>query len=278
MVSLLAAETKSPMFRASFVHGSNSRIAPTNWMADRFAATTYGLALIGAVAGLLALGAAPYLTIVIGAILCGWVEVTGACGTSHICTLTPMRVMDETHDVWRKAITAYTVGGIVSAAIAGASLGAFGELLSMTQRPLMYVAIVVVSFALMARELGWPHVELPQVHRQTIKMWSFEYGIVTGAAMWGFHIGLGMATVIAHGGLFVIIAIALASGPWLGAGYMVLFWLGRTLPIWLAPALVDNPADGSAVGAAVNGNLSAHRHAAVVGLLLCAASAVALAL
>src|SRR4051794_17387662 len=75
-----------------------------------FSTATYVLIFAGLVAAI-ALGRQDIRwTLVVAALLCGWSEVNGLCGTSHIGTLTPMRAMRPS-TLWPKAVSAYTVAG-----------------------------------------------------------------------------------------------------------------------------------------------------------------------
>jgi hypothetical protein len=216
----------------------------------------------------------PLLTLLVGAVLCGWCEVDGLCGSSHVASFAAIRSLEGNRG-WLIGLLAYTLGGAVTAALIGAVFGTLS--LAIPWNPTLFAAVTVLLAAtLAARELRVISFALPQVHRQTQKMWAPEFGFATAAGMWGSHIGLAIATVITHGGLFVILLAASWLGPLAGIGLLCVFWLGRTLPMWFGRLL---PCAGGehTVPAELDAEEAAYRHAAAVGTLLLAAGAVQLA-
>jgi hypothetical protein len=104
--------------------------------------------------------------------------------------------------------------------------------------PRVAYLVVPLALTLAAREWGWITFRLPQCKRQTKKSWAHEFGFVTASAMWGFHIGLGLATRITYGGFLVLLAVVFASADVrYGLIVMLAYWLGRTMPVWLLPWL-----------------------------------------
>jgi cytochrome c biogenesis protein CcdA len=78
--------------------------------------------------------------------------------------------------------------------------------------------------------------------------------------MWGMHIGLGFATRVTHGGFWALVAVALAIGdPVYGALLMLVYWLGRALPVWVAPRLLESTSDS--IGAIFDPHSVYHRMA-----------------
>ena len=55
--------------------------------------------------------------------------------------------------------------------------------------------IAALSLALAVREWGWINFYIPERERQSEKAWAHQFGFVMASAMWGFHIGLGFATL-----------------------------------------------------------------------------------
>ena len=97
---------------------------------------------------------------------------------------------------------------------------------------------------LAARELGWLAFPLPERKRQTEKYFAHEFGFVVGSAMWGLHIGLGFTTHITYGGFWMLVAADVAIGdPLYGSLLMMTYWLGRSLPVWMAPTLWTSGAE-----------------------------------
>jgi cytochrome c biogenesis protein CcdA len=246
-----------------------------------FAAASYVLCLLCVICAALLLPSRPELALLAAAVLCGWSEVDGLCGSSHVGTITPLRVRSPGGSLWLKSVSAYTLGGIVTACCVGLALGGVGRLLRLDQPYTVPTALIVsagLALVLVARELGVIGFSLPQIHRQTHKAWAVEHGMVVGAAMWGAHIGLGFATVIKHGGFFVIVLLALAQGPVGAAVIMTAYWIGRTLPLWFAGTLAISQCSAPELFRALLDNHAAYRHVAAIGLLLLAVVAVRLTL
>lgn len=106
---------------------------------------------------------------------------------------------------------------------------------------LVLYLIALLSLILAAREWGWIKFRLPERKLQTEKVWVHQFGFVIASAMWGLHIGLGFATRITYGGFWLLVAAILALGdPGFGAVLMLSYWLGRALPVWLAPVLLPS--------------------------------------
>jgi hypothetical protein len=204
------------------------------------------------------------LAFCIAAILCGWSELDGLCGSSHVGTITPLRAVQPR--LWVKAVAGYTLGGLVTAVLIGGLIGLAGSLLGLSEQ-LTYIGISALTGILITRELGFIRFRLPQLHRQTMKMWAFDYGVPTAATMWGAHIGLGVATVVKHGGFYALIALVLAAGPTIGAAIFAAYWLGRSLPLWIAPSLASLSRDGAYIAELAVKSPLAYRLAAVSGLL-----------
>lgn len=102
----------------------------------------------------------------------------------------------------------------------------------------MLVVVALLAFGLAAREWGWISFPIPERKRQTEKVWAHDFGFVGASALWGFHIGLTFMTRITYGGVFVLMAMSLVlADPTYGAIVMCTYWVGRTLPVWLAPRL-----------------------------------------
>lgn len=242
------------------------------------AVTTYVVTAAGVPLSLAAIVTEPTTVFFVAAILWGWSEIDGLCGSSHLCSLTPLRGLDRTGRLWLKAVSAYSISGTVTALCVGAVVGLIGRVIWAAGLPLTfaYTTVAVVALILMLRELGCIRFQLPQVRRQTHKMWAFRFGFVTGAGMWGAHIGLGFATVIQHGGFYIVVAMAMLLGPKYGALLFAVYWFGRTLPMWVGPALNASLDSGVTLSDLAFGPNSACRYIAAVGLLLGAAAAVIL--
>lgn len=89
-----------------------------------------------------------------------------------------------------------------------------------------------------AREFGVVSVPLVQPKRQTNPCWKVR-GRPLAALLWGFDLGLVFTTWFTFAGPWILAALAFAIGePKLGASIFVAYWLGRALPVWLAPLLL----------------------------------------
>jgi cytochrome c biogenesis protein CcdA len=157
---------------------------------------------------------------------------------SLLGALTPLGKVAHGKKLWLRCVLAYTVAGSVSAITVGILLGQIGRWLGGNTTTKLYV-LSLVSLILAAREWGWMSFRLPERRCQTEKAWAHEFGFVIASAMWGFHIGLGFATWTTFGGFFVVVAFALVvANPMYGGVLMLVYWLGRSLPVWLAPGLL----------------------------------------
>jgi hypothetical protein len=207
-------------------------------------------------------------------VMLGFSEVNGLCGVSHMGSLTPLRALGM--QAWVKAVLAYTLCGIATASIVGACLALLGLPLGLSLDKTAYV-VIPLSLLLAARELGWIDFRLPQIRKQTRKMWAMEYGFTTGAAMWGAHIGFAFFTVVKHGGLYVLAVLAISLEPLLASALFATYWVGRTLPIWIVPIITDRRVqkNGAKVSELVLESSQVLRHLAAAALL-CTTCAIAL--
>jgi uncharacterized membrane protein len=135
-----------------------------------------------------------------------------------------------------KAALAYTLAGTVSALVVGSLLGLLGSY-SLWTRALLWLTCPL-ALLLAARDFGWIKFRVPERTRQTEKTWAHDFGFLMASAMWGFHLGLGFATYIRYGGFWVLTLAAFAAGqPSYGALLMLVYWLGRALPVWVIPLI-----------------------------------------
>jgi cytochrome c biogenesis protein CcdA len=170
---------------------------------------------------------------------------------SLLGALTPLVKVAQGKKLWFRCVLAYTVTGSLSALMMGMLLGQIGRWLGGNTTTKLYV-VSLVSVLLAAREWGWANFRLPERKRQTEKIWAHQFGFITASAMWGFHIGLGFATWTTFGGFFVVVAFALVlASPLYGGVLMLVYWLGRTLPVWLAPRLVWSSRDAAELPEAI---------------------------
>lgn len=139
---------------------------------------------------------------------------------------------------WLGAVLAYTLSGALASAAAGALIGLCGTLLPEGLRHLWLLLLPGLALVLAARDLGWLSFPLPQRLRQADKGWYHQLGPVGASIVWGLHIGVGVHTRIRYGGYFLLVLLVfLVRDPGYGALVFTAYWLGRTLPVWLAPVL-----------------------------------------
>ncbi len=179
-----------------------------------------------------------------------------------------MKVADQ-RKTWFICAFLYTVCGTVSATSVGLVLGAMGQLLggSYSGGPWFYL-IGGFGLVLAAREWRWVKFPLLEVKRQTESAWAHEFGFAMASAMWGLHIGLGFGTRVTYGGFWLLVAVALGFGsPAYGAVLLIVYWLGRALPIWVAPTFVRSVPDAMEIPRALIGDEPFFRGIAGAGLL-----------
>ena len=175
------------------------------------------------------------------ALFFGWTQWGGRCGTAHFNTF---GMLYRTADLrsWIRTTGVYTLSGLASSALVGAGL-------ALAAMPLSAFAglergiVIGVAIVFAARELGALRFRLPQRDCQTNRTWVRDYGWTSAAAMWGFHIGLGFATVITYGGYYALLGLVVMFGePLYGATLLGVYWLGRVLPFWAAvPVFYRSP-------------------------------------
>ncbi len=187
--------------------------------------------------------------------------------------------MATTRKLWFRSALAYTLAGCISATLVGLALGTIGRPLSGVIGGGAFYFISVLSLLLAAREFGWIDFRLPERTLQTEKVWVREFGFITASAMWGLHIGLGFATQITYGGFWVLVTVCIATGdPIYGAVVMLTYWLGRALPVWLAPALTASNLNAIELSETIFANRVLYHRVVGVGLMWSAVVTALLAL
>lgn len=168
---------------------------------------------------------------------------------SLLGALTPLGKVARTRKIWLKSALAYTLAGSLSSTLVGAALGLVGAWLQRgQQRWPVLLGVALLAFSLAAREWGWIKFPIPQRRLQTEKVWAHEFGFIGASALWGFHIGLAFTTWVTYGGVWALAAVNIALGkPLYGAIVMLSYWLGRALPVWLAPMLNWSGPDSSSL-------------------------------
>jgi hypothetical protein len=171
------------------------------------------------------------LALLAPAFIFGWFQIGGVWGMALVGALTPLGKAAGNN--WLKSAVVFTVAGCISAGTVGAFLGALGGLL---RSNFLIYSVAPLGIILAGREWGLIQFPLPEQRRQTEKVWVHEFGFTMASAMWGFHLGMGFATYVTYGGFFILVATAVAVGdPGFGVTLMILYWLGRAMPVWVAP-------------------------------------------
>ena len=213
---------------------------------------------------------------VAGAVLCGVAEAQGRCGLSHIGMIAPLKCFAPRN--WLKCSLAYSIAGLATSYLMGLLLAALGTLTATVLMPAyVFWAAGTVALVVLLRALKLLRFKLLQCDLQTHRRWMAEFNMTTVAGMWGAHIGLAFLTVIKHAGLYPLALIVAGCGLGGGEFVLVAFWVGRILPLWLAPALSGRSGDGVAITNEVRDARRAFRVTAVCGLAVLGALCVALA-
>jgi hypothetical protein len=162
---------------------------------------------------------------------------------SLVGALTPLGKVARKWTQWLAAVTVYTVVGLVTSLTLGASLGALGRWAGTPSWHGEVLALTAgLSLVLMAREWGWIRFRLPERRQQTEKAWMHELGPLGAAALWGLHLSLAFLTRVNFGGFWLVTILAFGLGdPAFGALIFGAHWLGRALPIWVAPLFFEDP-------------------------------------
>ena len=205
-------------------------------------------------------------TLCLGAFLCGMAESNGRCGLSHIGMTAPLRTAAPT--IWRRSCTAYTVCGVLTAFLVGACIATVSNIGGLQGSYFLYGIALVIGVAIVARELDWIDLPLPQWNRQTNKAWVHEFGLPTAAGMWGAHIGVGLVTVVRHGGLYVLVVLCATFGLQGGEYVFPSFWIGRVVLLWFAPSLTGRERDGTRIVKMLRSNSPAFARVSVYGISL----------
>lgn len=174
---------------------------------------------------------------------------------------------------WALRISAYTLAGTFTGAVAGALLAGAGRALLPPHAghlaPLIGAAVAVLTLLV---ELYRPGSSTLQVaRRQTRAHWGFQsrHGI-RAAGLWGADLGLLVTTWFTFPGAWLVIVLALSGrSVALGATLFAAYWVGRALPAWISPMLLPDPnATVATLDAIAAQHSNARRiHLAVLGLL-----------
>jgi hypothetical protein len=162
---------------------------------------------------------------------------------SLVGALTPLGKVARDWKTWFKAVSLYTLSGLGVSAGVGAALGRLGRFAgAAATRNGVLLAGVVLGLVLAAREWGFVRFRLPERPLQTEKVWMHQFGPLGAATLWGLHLSLGFFTRVNYGGFWLLTLLAFGLGdPTYGALLVGGHWLGKTLPVWVAPLAYQDP-------------------------------------
>jgi hypothetical protein len=146
---------------------------------------------------------------------------------------------------WVASVTAYTLAGATASAFVGAVLGSLGRLL-LPEQVSAYGMLIAIAVAVLAitRELGVIALPLPQLRRQTQRVWAMYFPRTLTAVLWGGDLGLIFTTQLTFSGPWLLASVAVLVGePAFGMALLALHWLGRALSVWIAPLLLRDAGD-----------------------------------
>ena len=206
------------------------------------------------------------------AVVLGSTQLIGVCGRAHLGALGPLSKLPAIRRRWIGGVAAYTLAGVISAALVGAALGAIGSWLLPAGHAALRLATIVAFIAIaVSQEVGWLTVRMPDVRRQTHPDLVRRMPFPAAWTIWGLHLGLTFTTWMTVPGPLVLGGIAIVSRqPAFAAVLFAAHWLGRTVPIWSSPAIYESAAETPAVVAAAASERRLLRVVHTVGLLLIA--------
>lgn len=157
-------------------------------------------------------------------------------------SLTPLGERSR-HSRWSRTIGAYVLASAAAGAVLGALLGTAGAVLSLhVHRVIALSALAVALIASIVLDIGgW---NVPSPRRQVNENWMHVYRDWVYGGAYGFQLGLGVATIVTTGAVWVTLLAALFTGGVLaGLVIGITFGLVRALPsllVWRAtsPAVV----------------------------------------
>jgi hypothetical protein len=143
---------------------------------------------------------------------------------------------------WLLNMLAYTGAGLAASMLIGTGLGWVGGLLMPPPiGKFRLLLMIAIALAAITRELGWTTLPLPQLKRQTKDIWVRVFPRTVASALWGFDLGLTFTTYLTFSGVWLLFATAISAGQiGFGAALFAMYWLGRTLSVWVAPLLMPD--------------------------------------
>ena len=194
---------------------------------------------------------------------------------SLVGALTPLGKVARDWKTWFSAVSLYTLSGLGVSAGIGAALGGLGRLgrfadVTPIRNGVLLVG-AVLALVLAAREWGLLRFRLPERPLQTEKIWMHQFGALGAATLWGLHLSLGFFTRVNYGGFWLLTLLAFGLGdPVYGALLVGGHWLGKTLPVWVAPLAYRDPNEADGLMRIWEGRTSVYARFQGLGLLAAA--------
>lgn len=230
-----------------------------------------------AVAIALVLARDAYVIAVAGSFVIGWSHLAGRCGLSHFGALTPRGTLPGHRASWLADVVVYVSVGAMASIAVGLALGLLGSLVPGGLRATVLALALLLAFGAAASDLRVIPWRLPQPTRQTRREWGAMFRPPIPAALWALGLGVTVATVFTFSGIWLVLALPVASGdPALGAVVLLAHWLGRAAPILGGPFLLSAAGQTPTTLAEIERATPVFRASSVVGITLIALSLVAL--
>lgn len=143
-----------------------------------------------------------------------------------------------------RAITTHTLAGVAIAGAVGALIGALGGAVPIAPSwSASCLLLGILATALWLHQLGRLGFPIPQLPRQTQKLWYGPRGPVHAAWWWGLDLGSGLTTLINFPIYWILPAAIFFFGSTVGGALILAAYaLGRAVAVWLPPILIGGRA------------------------------------
>lgn len=159
----------------------------------------------------------------------------------------PLVQAATTSERWVRLAT-FAVGGAISSVLVASVIALVGRALVPSHASWLAPVSLGVALLSLAREGGAP-VPLPQLRRQTQRIWAMRLPAPVVPALWGLDVGLFFSTRITWLGAWLVPALALigGDGAW-AVGLFLAYWCGRTSAVLIAPVLAPRAGTAELLG------------------------------
>lgn len=231
-------------------------------------------AAVWAVAAALSVTREPRLVAVAGSLAIGWSHLVGRCGISHLGALTPRGKLPGQRRHWLANVLVYVTAGALASSAVGTALAVAGGLLVPARlRGAALALVLLLAIVAATSELGLISWRLPEPNRQTRPEWRLMFRPPVVAGLWGFALGVTVATVFTFSGTWLVLTLPVALGePAFGATLLVAHWIGRAAPILAGPLLLDDARHTPELLDDIEGARAVFRVTNIVGISLMALS------